>query len=307
MKLQFDFRSVKSTEFGIGRDDDDARVFSYVTVDADVQSALREMAEETWDALSSMEGNPQKYDPSEKHAGVEYVHLPLADELGAALRELHQADNLAPDANALSDPATVFCYFARLTDAKGRRLTALRRAAQFKGVLKNRLVRLATDALKIIKDKVFKLDTDFDLLIDSHNIHILRPAGFEFVGQLQSAVLGAMPENIKTIQKDIAFVEFAGIQSYASKHTRAARYLASICGQKESKNIDKRALKRLCKSTGVEIQEVNGKITVDESHVMGFLEVLDRRRYEIELVKDAPERYRAPSRQKLGNTGGGGQ
>ena len=38
---------------------------------------------------------------------------------------------------------------------------------------------------------------------------------------------------------------------------------------------------------------------VDENHVMGFLEVLDRRRYEIELVANFPEQYRAASRSKL--------
>src|SRR2546426_481228 len=81
------------------------------------------------------------------------------------------------------DPATVFCYFARLTDSKGRRLTALRRATQFKGVLKSRLLRLVTDSLKLVEDHIFKLDRDFDLLIDSANVHILRPSGFEFAGE----------------------------------------------------------------------------------------------------------------------------
>ncbi len=306
MKLNFDLQSVKTTEFGVGRDDGDDRAFSYVAVDGGVQAALREMVQETWQALSSVDDAPSKYEPSEKHGSVEYVHLPLEDELSASLRDVHQANNLSPASSALSDPSQVFCYFARLTDTKGRRLTALRRATQFKGVLgsQNRLVRLVSDALQIIEDKVFKLDTDFDLLIDSENIHILRPSGFEFVGQLQAAVLSAVPDNIKALQKDLAFVDFEVVQAYATKHPRAARYLASIRGQKESKNIDKRALKKLCKSTGVEITDANEKISVDESHVMGFLEVLDRRRYEIELVKDSPERYRAPSRQKLRNPSG---
>lgn len=305
MKLNFDFKSVQTTEFGVGRDDGDARAFSFVAVDGNVQSALRQMAEETWRAMSDSTAAPSMYEPSEKHASTEYVYLPIADGLSAPLRELHQANNLPVDSTVLSDPAKVFCYFARMTDANSRRLTALRRATQFKGVLKNRLVRLVTDALQIIEDKVFKLDTDFDLLIDSANIHILRPSGFEFVGQLQAAVLAASADNIKAIQKDLPFVDFHGIQDYASKHPRAARYVASIRTQKETKNIDKRALKKLCKSTGVEIQESNGRISVQDSHIMGFLEVLDRRRYEVELVKESPERYRAASRQKLVNSGGG--
>jgi hypothetical protein len=305
MKLLFDLDTVKSTEFGIGVDKGNVREFAYVAVDFGVQSALQDMARKTWAEMQAETNAPPLYEPSEKHGSIEYVYFPLADELSTYLRTLHQADNLVPNSSALSEPANVFCYFARLTDAEGLRLTAVRRAAQFKGVLKSRLLRLTTDALTIIEDKVFKLDSDFDLLIDSENIHILRPSGFEFIGQLQAAVLNAVQQNIEIIQANIDYVDFSGIAAYATKHPRAARYLASICGQEESNNINKRALKKLCKNTGVEIKETNGMIVVDEHHVMGFLEVLDRRRYEIELVKDVPERYRAPSRQKLSSNSSG--
>jgi DNA replicative helicase MCM subunit Mcm2 (Cdc46/Mcm family) len=79
------------------------------------------------------------------------------------------------------------------------------------------------------------------------------------VGQLQAPVLAAALEYIKAIQKDLTFVDFSSIQDYAGRHPRAARYLASIRAQKEMKNIDKHALEKLCKNTGVEIQESNGK------------------------------------------------
>jgi len=215
--------------------------------------------------------------------------------------KLHEATNLHLDGKALADPTDVFCYFARLTDKNGRHLTALRRATQFKGVLKSRgrLIRLVNDALQIVVDQVFKLDADFDLLVDSTNVHILRPSAFEFAGKLQEAVLAAVPQNITAIQKDLAFVNFSTIQDYAGKHPRAARYLASILSRKEAKKIDKAALRKLCKRTFVDVTESDGKILVDEGHEMGFLEVLDRRRYELELVKGSPERFRAASRQKI--------
>ncbi|GBD26331.1 hypothetical protein HRbin30_01663 [bacterium HR30] len=108
-----------------------------------------------------------------------------------------------------------------------------------------------------------------------------------------------MPENIKAIRKDLPFVDFDGIEAYAREHPRAARYLASIKGQAQTKNIDKEALKKLCKSTGVEVSEAKGKIVVSPGHEMGFVEVLDRRRYELELVKGQPERFKARSRTKL--------
>jgi hypothetical protein len=299
MNLQFDLSQVGTIEFGVGSDDGNGQAFCLIPVDGDVQGALREMAVATWDAMQERNDAVQKYQPSEKYATSEHLYLPLDDDLAERMREVHQANNLPLDATALSDPAKVFCYFARMTDNRGRRLTALRRATQFKGVLKSRLIRFVTDALKLVEDRVFKLDNDFDLLVDTNNVHILRPSGFEFAGQLQDAVLAAVPENVKTIRRDLKFVDFAGIEAYASRHPRAARYLASIRAQKETKDIDKRALKKLCKDTGVEIREADGKITVQEEHVMGFLEVLDRRRYEVELVKGSPERFKAGSRRRI--------
>jgi hypothetical protein len=96
-------------------------------------------------------------------------------------------------------------------------------------------------------------------------------------------------------------VEFSDIEAYATHHPRAARYLASIQSLGEYKNVDKAALKKLCKSTGVAFKEVKGKIVIGEPQIMGFLEVLDQRRYELELVKGSPERFKAASRQKIGN------
>jgi len=303
MKMEFDLDNVMVTEFGVGRDDGNGQTFVTVPVDAGVQAALREMVHATWNAMQKDkdEDGPAKYEPSEKHGGTEYLYLPLDDNMASSVRDLHKAASLNIEATALDDPSDVFCYFARLTDEKNRKLTALRRATQFKGVLKskNRLVRMVDNTLKIIKDTVFKLDNDFDLLVDGTNVHILRPSGFEFAGKIQQAILAAVPENMDAIREDLAFVEFNGIEAYAAKHPRAARYLASIRGQAETKNIDMTALTRLCKSTGVEVSESKGKISVVAGHEMGFLEVLDRRRYELELVKGQPERFKAGSRKKL--------
>jgi len=299
MNLEFDLDNVTVAEFGVGKDD--GETFVTVPVDASVKTALREMLQATWDAMEQDGEDPEMYEPSEKHATTEYLYLPLDHELATSIRQLHEAANPAIDHNALSDPSDVFCYWARFADKKKRRLTALRRATQFKGVLKSkgRLVRILDNSLKIIEDTVFRLDNDFDLLVDSANVHILRPSGFEFAGKLQQAILDAVPENIKAIQKDLAFVEFEVIAAYASKHPRAARYLASIRGQAETKNIDKSALKNLCKMTGVEVKPSNGKIKVAAGHEIGFLEVLDRRRYELQLVKGQPERFKAGSRTRL--------
>jgi len=303
MNLKFDINNVVVTEFGVGRDDGHGRDFDRVTVDGNVQGALQEMAGATWAAMQAQTDNPPSYEPSEKHESIEYMHLPLNDNMAEAMRKLHEANNLPPDPTALADPKKVFCYFARFTDSQQRKLTAVRRATQFKGVLKSRLIRLHTNALKLIEDRVFKLDHDFDLLIDSENIHILRPSGFEFVGQLQEAIMAAVSTNVTSLEEDLTFIDFNVIEKYASKHPRAARYLASIRSKNEAVNIDSGRLQKLCADNGVELTVTNGVLSLEKKQVMGFLEVLDRRRYEIELVTDMPEHYRAAKRSKI-DTGG---
>ncbi len=114
-------------------------------------------------------------------------------------------------------------------------------------------------------------------------------------------MMKAVPNNIQAVASDLTFVDFTGVEKYAKTHPRAARYLASIKSLKEMSNIDKDALKNLCTRTNVSLEKANGQLVVQDRDVMGFLEVLDRRRYEVELVKNLPEQFRAPSRQKIGN------
>jgi hypothetical protein len=298
MTLNFSVESIRSTEFGVGRDDEGEETFPLIPVDENVQGALREMVASTWAGMRE-NGEPDEYQPSEKYASQEYVYISTDSELTARLRNLHRANNLPFNAAVLEEPGAIFCYFARLSDSRGRRLTAVRRATQFKGILKTRLIQFVTDALKLVEDDTFKLDSDFDFLIDSTRIHILRPSGFEFIAELQDAIRKAVPDNVASIQKDMPFVDFSSIEVYAGSHTRAARHLASIRSQRETQNISQALLKKACKTHGVDLQVRHGQITVLAGSEMNFLDIVDRRMYELELVEGSPERYRAGSRRKI--------
>jgi hypothetical protein len=298
--MTFDFKNVAVTEFGVGLEEGEEQQFVLVPVDPSVQTALREMAVATQDRMGEIDDPPLLYEPSEKYASMEHLYLPLTDDMATHVRDLHQATNLPVNGKVMSNPADIFCYFARMIDGKNRHLTAIRRATTFKGIIKSRLVQFATDTLKLVPDTVFKLDNDFDLLVDDDGVSILRHSGFEFVGQLKSEILAAAPANVKVIQKDLPFVDFTSVQEYASEHPRAARYLASIRAQKEASNIDKAALLKLCDNTGVKVQDVKGKLVVEPTSIMDFLGVLDRRLYQVELVKGSPESFRAASRSRIG-------
>jgi len=298
MTINFDFENVTLTEFGVGLDQEQ-RSYVQVPVDSDVQNTLLEMAQETYRLMTAKTTSPETYQPSEKYASTEHLTLSLTDDMVISIKELHDAANIEEDASALDVADDCFAYYARFTDSQNRKLTAVRRASQFKGVLKKQLISWGDNTLRIIHDKVFKLDNDFDFLVDSEQLHILRPSGLEFTAQLQAAIMAAVQSNVDSISADISYVNFESISEYAQKHPRAARYIASIRSQSEAHNVDKNKLKSLCLRTGVNFTESNNQLEIDDAHVMGFLEVLDRRRYEVDLVEDSVEVFRASGRSQI--------
>ena len=333
VKLDFSIGNVTHTEFGVGRDFIGTQNFLSVPVGRNAQLALVEMATSTTQAMyksvegsptqtefeeakldhtisfvvssdqlsmqKKLDGGPALYEPSEKYAGTEYLYVPIDDDKAASLRDFHTASNLDPDNDVFDDVASIFCYFARFLDTNGRRLTAIRRSTTVKGALKKKALSWNAGMLELVKPKMFVLDSDFDVLIDSAAVHIWRSSSFESVGRLQKEILAAVSANIAAIEGDIDFVTLGPIGLYASERVTAARYLASIRTQAAEGPISKDALMQLCTTTGVIVEEQDGKIVVDPDHYMGFLEVLDRRRYGIELIEGKTEPFRATSRQRI--------
>ena len=291
---------VNRTTFGVGRDNAGAQTFLEVPVNAEVKDALRQMLVATVEMLQQRVQDAEEYNPAERYSSLAHLDLPIDSDMTEMFEQLHSAVNLPLNANLTGDRESIFCYFAKFRDQGNRRITAMRRASQFKSLGRQRKLVVWTDnTLRIINDSLFKLDNEFDVLIDNNYVHILRPSGFEFTGRLQGAILDAVPNNIVALQGDVPYVDLSTVEDYASQHPRAARYLASIRTFGWAQNVNRMSLTTLCESTGVSIQEVNGRIIVPEDQVMGFLEVLDRRRYEIDLVTNAPEQFRATSRQLL--------
>jgi hypothetical protein len=96
----------------------------------------------------------------------------------------------------------------------------------------------------------------------------------------------------------VTFVDFAAIEAYASKHSRAARSLASIRG-KRTKNIDQGKLKKACEHFNLKIKTVHRKLVVESDSIMDFLHLFYRRLYQVGLVKDSPESFLAASRSRI--------
>ena len=165
--------------------------------------------------------------------------------------------------------------------------------------MKHRLLALMDDTLKFVENDIFTLNDEFDCLVDSDHVHVFRPKGFDVLAQTQENVMASVGTNIEGIINDIDFVEFENIAAHASTHVSTARLIASIKSRGFAHAVDKTKLLNLCIKTGVEVIENQGNIRVDDASIVGFLEVLDRRRYEVEISTSGPESYRAARRDRI--------
>ena len=298
MDLDVDLSSRMTVEFGLLVGRGEGRRAVIVGADGSVQDALVAMVQAT-SSMADAEPDPRPYNPAEKYATSEYSYLSLADPLAEALVQLQDATNIPSDPAAFDHPEEMSGYFARFTDASGKRLTGIKRATQFKGVLHARLLRILDASLMLVEDDVFKLDSDFDVLIDSKAVHVIHAAGLEVLADLQAAILASVPANVGEMRAQVPFMDLAPIQTYALTHPRAARYIASIRSFARLGPLDMRSVARLCRETDVDAVVRDGKLVVAAGSELAFLEVLDRRRYEVMLVRGNPERFRAASRASL--------
>ena len=305
MNVEFDMAQILTAEFGVGQKAGGEIQYTLLPADNTVQEALQREAASTMASIAQDTADPAQFDPAEKYGNNEYVVLPLQNELAASLAELHEADNLSLSTPQIQRLRNAFCYFLRGTDGSGRRLTALNRASQFKSTLgrQGRLMMVLSDALRVIPDPVMQLNSGFDIVMDGEFIHILHPASFRTLGNVDEAIAQAVPRNVEAISQAVPYVDWSNIGEYAVGHSRAASLLASIRTQGYADNLDKDELESLCLRTGVALDTSGGQVSVPEGQILPFLEVVDRRRYEIGLVPNTPEQYRAASRTRVGRGG----
>lgn len=300
MNFAFSIDTIENSivEFGIGRrlaDDVDLRA---VPIDARAKDELQDIARLRLEQMSKVE-NPREYEVANDYPEGVYLILRADSPLALPLVDIHQAVNLPTDPNELADVGSVFCYFTYYTDEQGRRLTGVRRANQFKGLQKRRIVHFWGNELRYVDEGIFEINNDFDVLIDSNFVHIINPKGFKVLAQIQQAILDAVPQNISVIQQQMPYLNWSSVEIYAADHPRAAGLLASIRTGNLAANVDKDSLIDWCKRTGVLVSEFNGTIRVPSDQVLGLLEVLDRRRYEVPLVPQSPEAFKATNRQRI--------
>ena len=217
--------------------------------------------------------------------------------MAGLFNDLLQTDSFeAGGASVLREPRAVFCYVCRFVDGDGRKLVGVRRSQVFRGALRKKhlILSLVADELRMVDDHLFRLDSDFDVLIDDQQVCVFRPGGFEAIGSLQAVIKNAAVDNIQALHNGLPFVRIAGVTARTITLTMA-RQLASV-SRPPSAGITLTSLRDACDTNGVAYSFVGGKLEFNNDSVGDLLDILDSRLYVDNLVPGDPRRYRASNR-----------
>jgi hypothetical protein len=301
--MNFDIQNIRLVTLYGFFDDGQVETHVQVPVAQDVCTELKKMLGNTLGSLGLplSAANLEQFDPSEKYGPTEALRLPLATGYVQDLKEVIDLRNLPSDINALNDVINLEYYYAIFQDQAGRLLYAFRRASQFKGVAKSMLAVVSGGALSLLKKAVFRLDNDFDYIVDCDSlfIYILKPSGFEFTTNVHRQMLLAAATNGHAIGAAITYIDMTGLIAYATTHSKSARLMAAIKSRNDLHQIDRALLVLACAENGVNvINPVMGNLAPDNGSEFDFLCILDRRAYTAMLVPNLPENYIAASRAR---------
>ncbi len=293
-----DYRNI---EFGICAIIEGEQSIVRIPIDDSVRQFLYDMHEEFYNTYFAIDGEPELYEASEKYATSEKLIIPLNNEHLQSLRDLYNQINIPIENVEIGQIAkSITYYFAIFRHNDGSKKIAVKRPTIFKGLLRKKLIRFIDDTLQGIGDDVFKLDNDFDFIIHQDNIDILHPIGFNFIANMEDEILGSAADATRQLSARIEFVNFNFIAEFVGHSKTAAKLITSIKSRDDLERTSMLKLLEKCNRIGVTVREENGQILPDEAHIVRFLEILDRRGYDFDILDDDTlEIYVAASRRKV--------
>jgi len=288
---------IKSIEMGVCKDTENEEGCFLVPIDDSVRLSLVSMLHDTYDQL---EGDREEYELTQKYGAKGNLVLSTSNPASAAALELYAVTNLPTNPYALDSPEDVVYYFAFFRTAEGSKVLGVRRATQFKSILKarNRLLQMIDETLRSVDEPIFRLDVDFDYLIEPEQILILRPSGFEYTAGIEEYVAQAILANIADLGAILPFVDFEALIPFVQSHKRAARTIAALRSRADLAAISRSRLRAACKVNNVEVRQRAGKLLPLAGNENLFLQVLDRRLYTSNLIDNQSERYEAANRHR---------
>lgn len=299
LEQAFDVEQIISTQFGVTLRNGQS---FYVPTDASVQGALQSMLRETAAAFAACDGDWEEYSVSEDYGARRKIYASTADELMDGVSHYVQIENLPDMANLQDNVAAIDRYFAVFVDGAGRKAVAIRRAAGFKGALKqrNKLVRITNNSLTLIEDDVLKLDEEFDVVLCALNIFILNTRAFQQVADITAVVSSKAVDKLVLIEQAVSFLDLSRIAGRISQHPGTARLAVAVARRPDLALFVREAVETMAAAQGITLQLLpTGRLRPNVAHEHKLLELLDDRRYVNQLTSAGPLPYRAFSRQRV--------
>lgn len=301
MQFDFDFEDVSHQELLIAIGDQDT--YARLIVDASVQTCLKAMLGDTVIRFAEITHEEiPTYELAEKYSTEELVKASVLGDEYANLQKIFDLEGVAQSTNIVMDISRVSYYIYKVVDRQNRRLVAVKKAHQFKGLASahGRLVSWLNDSLTIIEKPVFKLDRDFDLVITATEVFALRPNTLAFVAEVSEAATAAAGERLNAIGASVSFLALDRLKIYVASHKRGAHLVSAISGRDDLARLSKDKMSAACAELGIQLEAtMNGSLGPMPGHEIALLELLDNRRYVTSLTEDAPKSFIAASRRQV--------
>lgn len=273
----------------------------FVPIDVGVRNALKAILRETVGAFESLEGNWEAHDISEDYGERRRIYTFRTNPLFQTLSDIFDSGALAELPDLQNHLADLDYYFAKFVDHAGRVIVGVKKARNAKATLgaQNKLVRLVDNSLQLIEERVLRLDRTFDVLITTDHVFILEPRPMEQVAQLVQQVAASATAKVQAIHDAVTFLDLSRVREKIGRHPKLARIAHSVASNPNLTLMQRVVIEELARAQGVRFKEVNGRLLCNVTDEAKLLEVLDARRYHLDLTATGAVPYRATARQAV--------
>ena len=288
-------------EFGVGFENGNQPVIlNKISINDSVREVLDEMKENFEAQYLAIPDAVEVFELSEKYAPTEKLTYPLVQAELPELFDLYANTGAIPmnDINLKQNLSLISFYFAIFHHVNGSRSVGVKRPGQFKGLLHKKVMRFWDDSLSIVPDNLFKLDSDFDFFLNQNSIDILHPSGFLYVSGIDRHTLANAQLVTNALSQRINFINFAHLAPLVVQKVSAVKLISSIKSRPDLENTNEQKLMNKCIAHGIALNHVGGLLVPADADLIPFLQVLDRRLYDYDLLDNNTEQYLASSRKR---------
>lgn len=299
IEQQIDLTTAVAQNFGVRMRSDSS--LHFIPTDVGTKAVLTDVLNATVGAFNAIDGAWQAYDISEDYGENRRIFVARDAENFGDVSLIFDIGALNDLANVDDHIRDIDYYFCEFRDAAGTKIVGIKKAVQFKTTLaaRNKLVRLINDTLQIIEENVVKIDPLFDALITNQNIFILKPRSVEYIADMVTHVAGAAAAKVQHIHDNITFLDLSRIAAKISNHPKMARMAASISARDDLGDFQQERIVSLATQHGIVFSEVDGRLQCRVADEAKLLEILDARRYHLDLTDNGGDPYRASARQRV--------